>query len=538
MKKIISILLIVSVLVLMPISAIANTVTNQIPDKMEPPSTPISVHVKIPRLPALNSVVDVSIVVQSILDVPNTEVKLNLPDGISLVSGKSTWNVNLKENVPTTLSAKIKVIKNGNWEIEAAAKKIIDKDSSWGDIDVAYLNVNNAMTTSQFDTPKSGSLVLDNVPTGVKIISKDTIATESVTLDDLLNIDIQKDDENNQNIQGTTTLVGTFKYWTIPGDYRANTALYTTTVGKYFLIQVLNSYGTVLKSGYTNSAGSFSLSFTNPGSGGIRVRVYAYDKTSSGAILATTSNGVSIYYAQTVLFTVPDGYKNVGTLTLVKADPTEGAFWIKNDIEKAYRSIYLRNNPGSGIARWTPSSTDGTYYRLGEHIHLKGVDKKSSDTVIHEYGHNVMYNIYGRWFPINDCPSPHYINRIGGKNCGWTEGWADFFPLFVNGNPTYTWASGAYLNLETPKLGTYGWDNGDKVEGRVAGALWDIYDPINDGYDQITDGVGNIWYTIYHQKDDGHANDNTFYQYWTKLRTRYYSDAKAKAALKQNTIYY
>lgn len=527
MRKLISILLIVSVLGFLPMLAMADTVT------------PISVDIGIiPRLPVLNGVADVSITVKSILDAPNTDVRLILPEGVSLASGKSAWTVNLKENVPTILSAKIKVIKNGKWEIEAVAKKVISEGNSWGDIDVVYLNVNNAMTTSQFDESTAGNLIAENMPADVKIISKE-MTTDDVTLDDLLTVDTKKGDGNNNDVvQGTTTLAGTFKYWTIPGDYRANTASYTTTVGKYFLIQVLNRYGTVLRAGYTNSAGGFSLSFTNPGSAGIRVRVYAYDQPVAGTVLATTPNGYNVYYAQTILFAVPDGYKNIGTLTLVKGDYTEGAFWIKSDLEKAYRAIYLRNNPGSGIARWTPSSTDGTYYRLGEQIHLKGIDKKSSDTVIHEYGHNAMYNIYGRWFPPNDCPSPHYINRIGGNNCGWTEGWADFFPLFVNGNPTYTWASGAQLNLETPKLGTYGWDNGDKVEGRVAGALWDIYDSTNEGTDQITDGVGNIWYTIYHQKDDGHANDNTFAQYWSKLRLRYVSDANAKAALRQNTIYY
>lgn len=527
MRKLISILLIVSIFGLLPMLAVANT------------ETPISVDIEMQKLPKLNDVADVSITVKSTLDAPNTDVRLVLPAGVSLVNGKSTWKINLKENVPTTLSTKIKIVKNGNFEIEAVAKKVISKDESWGDIDVAYLNVNDDITTSQFDISKAGKLVMGDVPTDIKIVSDETTTYDEVSLDDLLAVGTQKGDvKSDDTTQGMVRLDGIFNYWIIPGDYRSDASRYVRTPGRYFLVEILNKFGATLKTGYTDNAGRFSLTFMNPGASGMRLRVYAYDRTGTGVILATTPDGTRVYYAQTTLFSVRDGLTNLGTLTLIKGDPTEGAFWIKGDMEKAYRSIYTRGNPGSGIARWSPSSTDGTYYRIGEHIHLAGVDKRSPDTVVHEYGHNVMYNVYGNWFPYNDCPSPHYIQRIGGSNCGWTEGFANFFSMFVNGNPVYTWPSGATLNLETPTVGTPTWDNGDRVEGRVAGALWDIYDPTNEGRERITDGIGNIWYTFYHQKDDGHANDNTFAQYWSKLRLRYASDVRAKEALKQNTIDY
>ena len=57
----------------------------------------------------------------------------------------------------------------------------------------------------------------------------------------------------------------------------------------------------------------------------------------------------------------------------------------------------------------------------------------------------------------------------------------------------FRWSSGALLNLETPTWGSSGWDEGDDVEGRVAGALWDIYDDVNDGTDNYCDGgIANI----------------------------------------------
>jgi len=58
------------------------------------------------------------------------------------------------------------------------------------------------------------------------------------------------------------------------------------------------------------------------------------------------------------------------------------------------------DNPGQGIAEWSYTSTDGTYYYPGYHIYLTGEDRESPDTVIHEYAHNVMFNIYGNWIPL------------------------------------------------------------------------------------------------------------------------------------------
>jgi len=161
---------------------------------------------------------------------------------------------------------------------------------------------------------------------------------------------------------------------------------------------------------------------------------------------------------------------------------------------------------------------------------LAGVDKKSADTSIHEYGHNVMWNVYGHWWPDTHCPSPHYLSSIEDLACAWTEGWADFHPLVVNGNSVYTWASGASTNLETPTWGTSGWDRGPGVEGRVAGALWDIYDSSNDGADQFSYGFYGIDYILFHRQNSVFAG---FWNDW--LYTYGYTDL-ASRCIYQNSI--
>ncbi len=87
----------------------------------------------------MNEPADVTITVKSVHDAPNTKVELLLPEGIKLVSGDGIWNVDLTANTPVTFSARIMLFKTGSWEIKAVAKKVIDAENIWGDMDIAYI---------------------------------------------------------------------------------------------------------------------------------------------------------------------------------------------------------------------------------------------------------------------------------------------------------------------------------------------------------------------------------------------------------------
>jgi hypothetical protein len=103
--------------------------------------------------------------------------------------------------------------------------------------------------------------------------------------------------------------------------------------------------------------------------------------------------------------------------------------------------------------------------------------------------------------------------------------------MAVNNDPHYYWDTGSSLNLETPNASTPGWDDGDDVEGRVAGALWDILDSVNDGDDTYTDGdIANIWDTFYHQDDDN------FSDYVSAWVSRGHPTTGPDGCLTQNTI--
>jgi hypothetical protein len=106
-------------------------------------------------------------------------------------------------------------------------------------------------------------------------------------------------------------------------------------------------------------------------------------------------------------------------------------------------------------------------------------------------------------------------------NCAWTEGWANFFLLAVNGDQCYNFgpnpcqgtADTDYYNLEAHSRADrdqvkFPW--GDTVEGRVAGALYDLYDSNNEGFDRISTNFYHIAYFAL-----GGTQITSFYDFWS-----------------------
>ena len=137
------------------------------------------------------------------------------------------------------------------------------------------------------------------------------------------------------------------------------------------------------------------------------------------------------------------------------------------------------------------------------------------DTIIHEYGHCVMYKVFGDYYPPDDCSDGHWMTGVSEPVCAWCEGWAHFMSLAVFDDnyftdTTYcTGPSGCGVdaaNLET-RNGNLNFPDGDSCEGNVAAALWDIYDDHDEMYDRLSDGFDNIWHVL--QEHDQTGNEDT-----------------------------
>ncbi|MEA3324672.1 MAG: hypothetical protein U9Q37_05970, partial [Euryarchaeota archaeon] len=169
-----------------------------------------------------------------------------------------------------------------------------------------------------------------------------------------------------------------------------------------------------------------------------------------------------------------------------------------------------------------------------------GGSANDPDVIIHEYGHCVMYKVFGDYDPPNDCSDGHWMNGVSEPGCAWSEGWAHFMPLAVFDDEYIT--DTTYfpdvfgtdtINLET-RTGKLNFPAGDSCEGNVAAALWDIYDDHDEMYDRLSDGFCNIWDVMQDQTTDEDTFSD-FYDSWCDLG---HDKARANGAIFQNDIDY
>jgi hypothetical protein len=523
-------------------------------------NSPLSIKLNLSQIPLLDQPTNVSCEVNSAFDSPNTTAILNLPDGSILLTGNLNDRWDLKANVPAYLNATIKFTKSGEFQIEAIARRMIDTENSWADIDVRYVTIgleksyftpapNYARLGGHAPSAEDGQMIIDKIeslPLKTSLSPLEDLHPKEFLIKSsndneeiLMNVD-QNSTEIKSPSLGTLTVTGKWSYYTSLGDYRAPP--YTKVPAKYFYVMIVDGNGNYLGGGYTDESGDFSIAVANPGNVGIRARLYRYSAWSfSGGPtreLRVVYQGDSldgdgltdIWHTYSNVYVFSDGIHSIGEWWVIEGDTQQDSCWLLDDLIRTFR--FAPNDPGACTVRWYPGNPDATEYLWGGQVHINGADSRSSDVSIHEYSHNIMYTKYGNWMPPNPNCHPHYMGLISSEGCAWTEGFAEFNPFAVNNNPLWHWPAGGTLNFETPSWGVPAdWNNGDQVEGRVAGALWDIYDTSNDGSDIYSYPFYSIWNVIFSQRL------NTFSEFWNSWLSNGYS-TNARYCIYQNTIDY
>jgi len=286
----------------------------------------------------------------------------------------------------------------------------------------------------------------------------------------------------------------------------------------------------------------------------------ANDSATARRRVTNVSNQAYRFYSA-IQTNAPDGTADFFNYWIPPGDTQQAAMWIFQDLRRAWE--YVRDNtnpttdPGSVTARWeigrddlTPC--DGSCFYAGPggpYIFIANSSVGSPDTVIHETGHHYMYNATGWWLWWDIGCYNHALFSQEDVNCAWSEGWADFFPLVVNStlNPhdtCYDFGVGPcagipdwdHYNLETHNRN----DNpaqfpfGDTVEGRVAGALYDLWDNMNEPiYDSATFGFDPIADIVFQA-----PHEDTLRKFWDSWKTSGRNKHHAVCAIYQNTIDY
>jgi len=245
-------------------------------------------------------------------------------------------------------------------------------------------------------------------------------------------------------------------------------------------------------------------------------------------------------------------------------DSRAKAIWLFEDIVHAYWTI--PGDPGPARVRWQQGTTCAyvdkwvcsAFFVPG--IHPDGVfipdatqSVDAQDVVVHEVAHEYMANSNGFWYPIGagldsfwQCVlHSHTFFDSKTTACAYTEGWANFVAVGVNksfdqSDNCVDWdtdhCGGLSQNVEAPHRGD-GENEGDTVEGRVTGSLWDLYDSTNEGYDRSNVNWASIWSI---QRSTEPFNFRAYWDTWiAQSETNgIYNKHQAVQSIYQNSIDY
>lgn len=183
-------------------------------------------------------------------------------------------------------------------------------------------------------------------------------------------------------------------------------------------------------------------------------------------------------------------------------------------------------DPGSTIARWGRNVFQLRYDPDEEVIYLRSGDASYPDVILRLQAVNFLKKRYGS-LPA-DCTGGGPVSTASTATCAWVDGWGLFFQAAVQNDPRYD-APDASIDLESQQ-GVVA--TGDTVAGRVGGALWDLMDAQNDGFDLYAGNFADIW-SVY-----ATAQPTTFAAFWQAWKDAGLPQCQPVAAIFQNSINY
>lgn len=465
------------------------------PGKLTPPSTPLQVRLQLSETPELGEPFTVELQVYAAEAAPGTQAQISLPVGAEVVSGARQATLDLAQGQTSSVTVTARITDTGAQRIEGKALRTLGSGDSWGDLDQVFFRVGEQKSLRGLDSTPDRGMVAYQVPGSA------------------------------QPTASAKRAVGTFKIcWQFVNRQNGKTALRDALV--YLMDDDGASGDDVLRTGFTNAAGCVTwtgVNTTDADKGGA-VDTYVQFQTQRSGRYRVETYGNGIYYCNSGVTNNTGGGRDFGTWWCGGTSGAGRSLPIFDDMYLMRRFIMetavnrgFGTTPGSCTVKWQTGGTDGTYYTTSDNkVHLTDSNWRSRDTVVHECSHRQMHVLYGA-FPRTDCPSPHYIQGVSGKICAWTEGWTYVNTAGVDGNPFYTFDSGAQINFETQNCNTAGWQDGPKVEGRVGGVLIDLMDPFTRTYgpvtgfsneaspcggsDQVSGQYGRIWDLFSDQND-------------------------------------
>lgn len=238
---------------------------------------------------------------------------------------------------------------------------------------------------------------------------------------------------------------------------------------------------------------------------------------------------------------VPEGIVGFPSQYIAEKDREVEALWTFVDLSSEWFFLHKAagREPGAITAYWSATSQDGPRYdRAARTLTFRDEDARSGDLVLRYGAYALIDSLLGdaapaAWAGCFDIAPPD-IRRKSDPACALLHGLAAFVPIGVKVDPRFSTPAIRTIDLDLSTAGTAGWEDGDTVPGRIAGAFWDLYehDATADGTDYANATFADVWAVI-----DAH-HPETLRAWWEGWKAMGGNGCIAIGALYQNTIDY
>jgi len=517
--------------------------------KIGKPSAPINVELYVSGIPSLGQTVGLTLTTTPLTDAPNTTVQILLPDGFVLVSGDLFWN-----------GDKASAISRGAWTFGKPDSLYISVFETTARISDAIL-IKESKLSKRVTQLDPSQVLIQKIPdaegiipspiniTDVKLrpmpnstfVEKRALGSNSssgltkrhgsvssnlFTEFDLLSAVIIPASASPSQIQ----VIGYLYYRDFEGNLRparwATVYIYDDDVlsGDDLLDTVL-----VQSNGYFESD---LIDNTDPewGTQDVYIRFVAANSENE-----VVDSGGSVYDGDTidnVKDNVPDGVVDFGDMNTPVGE--EGAWEIFDTLNTGWSYFIntLGYDHGHVTCIWYPGKSD-TYVEgsNGYRIHIGDGDQMDEDVILHEYGHSIMFGIFGG-FPPNSGGRHAWTGHYN-PELAWSEGWATYASCIIQNDRYYDDTVNRVIHIDVEcQLDGSEWDgdgNGDDTESAVCGLLWDIYDSNSDNLDILTNGPHDTFDVFRYYTTGGHHtyNIHEFWNGWFARGHNYLAEVKA-----------
>ncbi len=463
----------------------------------------------------VNQTVDVSFTMHPTMDAPDTVIKLDIPDDfVKVVKGNTVWKGDVKKGETVKLDFSLVAIQ----DIDTTLKLDVKAQPLGKDYDYSYY-LHFGTSGAKYDKSKGGKLKKISLegaaPASPGVIKppldpspKPETGPSSEPSSESSSAVASADSTSGPQTPGAgqIEIKGQLQYLNEDGGY---------SPARYTLVWLRDEdlFGDEwVESQWTDGDGRYDFIVSNDDGflqGGRDPYVQYYAEGQWGWIGKDGSDNTYFWSDYKTGDDVPSGYvHDYGVRVPTSANESlQAGDAVFTELQWVYWAGTSWERPTKVTVNWPIEDWPHSH---GDNIHLPDKATAGWDhvTVHHEYGHSIMWTLYGNSWPDGAVFSSHWVTMEGNLQAAWTEGFAEFMQCAVDNDANNLQSVGQ--NIETND-----WYNehdagdmdGANVEGEVASILWDINDPTNTSdNDGMSWGFDDIFWVL--QSGDAGVDDN------------------------------